>query len=115
MIPKLPFAVWLVEAGLAGSLRLVQFVFLRYPGVSASHSDHLRAVVTSSRVILRTAGLSFFLARNRDDEHPEDSFGTGIQIGVVAGLLWIAEISFNNFLDRQISTGRARFYVDNGF
>jgi hypothetical protein len=38
----------------------------------------------------------------------------GIWIGIVTGLLWVAEISFNNFVDPLISTGHARFYVDNG-
>jgi hypothetical protein len=39
----------------------------------------------------------------------------GILIGLVTGIMWVIEISFNNVLPPEISTGTARFYVDNGF
>ncbi len=39
----------------------------------------------------------------------------GIKIGMLCGILWILEIGFNNIIPPNISTGTARFYVDNGF
>jgi len=38
----------------------------------------------------------------------------GVAAGLLGGLLWVLEIGFNNVPPPTVSTGRARFVVDNG-
>lgn len=85
-------------------------VLLRYP----SDARHEQLVLIGLGLIFVSAILALLLGRR----HPFAGEGDkliGAWIGLATGLLWIIEISFNNFIDPQISTGRARFYVDNSF
>ena len=92
---------------LAAAMQLA--ILLRY----SSDARHGQFARIGLGLILVTAVLSLFLGSRQ----PFGGHGkrTGALIGIAAGLLWVVEISFNNFVDPHISTGRARFFVDNSF
>ena len=102
-IDGLIFAILL----LAGAMLLA--ILLRYP----SDARHHNMASIGLGLIAVSAILSLLLGSKR----PLAGQGKplGVRIGVLTGLMWVIEISFNNFVDPSISTGRARFYVDNGF
>ena len=84
-------------------------ILLRYP----SDAVHERMALIGFGLIVLTAFLSLFLGAKPAFAGPGKSLGA--RVGILTGLLWVVEISFNNFVDPRISTGHARFYVDNSF
>lgn len=99
---------WIFASLLLAAAMLLA-VLLRY------HSDsrHQNMVFVGLGLIALSALLTPFLGSSRSFAGEGKSLGA--RVGILTGLLWIIEISFNNFVDPQISTGRARFYVDNSF
>lgn len=100
-------------SALGAALLLVVSILLRYPGDAFSRQRHLVFGLVAV-LLLVTVGVcivwvesvrrpNLHLAHNR----------SGAIAGLITGSLWILEISFNNFVDPRISTGSARFVVDN--
>ena len=100
-------ALWAILAGLLLAALLTALVALRYPRHpgAASLPDLIPSLIPLVPVFLIVRALSHFDAPGL----PE-----GLRAGLLTGLLWIAEISFNNFAPHSLSTANARFYVDNG-
>lgn len=92
---------------LAGAMLVA--ILLRYP----SDSRHEKLALVGLALIALSAILTLLLGSRRPFAGQGKSVGAWV--GLLTGLLWVIEISFNNFVDPQISTARARFYVDNGF
>ena len=84
-------------------------VLLRYP----SDPRHEKVALIGLALIALSATMALLFG----NKLPFAGHGkrTGAWIGLATGLLWVIEISFNNFVDPRISTGRARFFVDNSF
>jgi hypothetical protein len=90
---------------------LVLYTAIRYPGSPAT-PEHLKYAVIATVALLVAAAIILLLGRFRSPQDLADiSFGN--RVGAVTGILWVLEISFNNFINPAISTGHARFIVDN--
>jgi hypothetical protein len=99
----------LVVAATALAAAMLVTILVRYP----SNSGHEKPALIGLALIALSAILALLLGSRRPFAGEGKSLGAWV--GALTGLLWVVEISFNNFVDPQISTERARFYVDNGF
>jgi hypothetical protein len=88
---------------------MVLATLLRYPSVR----EHLKVGLVGLALVCVAATLTFFLGSG--PLFAAEGKKIGVHVGVLTGLMWVAEISFNNFVDPRISTGGNRFYVDNSF
>ena len=88
---------------------MVLATLLRYPSVR----EHLKLGLIGLALVCVAATLTFFLGSG--PLFAAEGKKIGVHVGVLTGLMWVAEISFNNFVDPRISTGGNRFYVDNSF
>lgn len=111
--PTLAKPVWLFEAGLAASALLVILILVRYPGDDSSTSHLASGLLALLLIVAAAALLAWRGSRIPSPEQRADQ-KLGLIIGLLAGCLWILEISFNNFVDPSVSTAASRFYVDNG-
>lgn len=88
---------------------MLMAVLVRYP----SDPRHEKLALIGLALIALSATLAFLLGNK--PPFAGEGKALGARVGIIAGLLWVIEISFNNFVDPRVSTGRARFYVDNAF
>ena len=110
---KTNVSIWLMLAGLGFSSLLALRILVRYPGDAFSLRRNLIFGLIGIFVPLGVAAcvvvFGFRFSRN---EYVADR-KSGTVAGLIAGCLWVLEISFNNFIDPRVSTGAARFVVDN--
>ncbi|WP_109489155.1 hypothetical protein [Occallatibacter savannae] len=107
--PRIDFVDRLSFFALLLAAAILAVVLLRYP----SDPRHERLGYIGLGLICASAMLSLLLGNKRP--FAGEGKRIGAWIGFATGILWVIEISFNNFVDPQISTGRARFFVDNSF
>ena len=110
--PRLLRAGLLAGAGLAGLLVLATLI--QYPGTT---SEGIPAAVVAGGALCIFVALGAGAARWGGRTPPlggELACRWGTATGIVFGVLWVLEISFNNFLPPDVSTVDARFGVDNG-
>lgn len=105
-------SLWLTLIGLAVSWLLVIVITLRYAGDESLSGRHWTIAGMATLLLAASGALVVFLTGRRSREGATAD-RLGIDLGLVAGVLWVLEISFNNFVDPRISTGQARFYLDN--
>ena len=102
-------------AGCIAASLLIGLVLLRYhsPG-GAAKSQVILGLVAIFVILALAAWLARWGTRPKT---PAANYAlrNGSAIGCALGLLWIIEISFNNFVPPAISTGAARAVVDNLF
>jgi hypothetical protein len=102
---------WLL-AGCGLALLLVVLILLRYPGNAATTSTYwLYGAGAVGVLALVAGGIVFWRGQTLANAGP--IYTLGVRGGLVLGLLWVVEISFNNVVPPEISTGAARFIVDN--
>lgn len=94
---------------------LVVVILLRYPGNARTAPRYLGLGLSTIVVELVLAAWVAFWGTRPRTERGAHILQQGIKIGTLCGILWVLEISFNNIAPPNISTGTARFYVDNGF
>jgi hypothetical protein len=113
MNSKLTQSAWIFLGRLASSWVLVILIIVRYPGDKSSVAMRVWFGGIATIVLLAMAALVAFLgARNRSSRCESDA-NSGMIAGLVAGSVWVVEISFNNSVDPRVATVFARFVVDN--
>jgi hypothetical protein len=88
---------------------MISIVLIRYPSGGA----HLKLGLVAIALVSLTA-IAIMICGRAEFNTVTDKL-TGSWLGGITGILWVFEIGFNNFADPRISTGRARFFVDNCF
>jgi hypothetical protein len=106
--PKWARPYLLISGGLvvAGAMTAV----LRLPAPSAT--VWLEASLVSCTTLLLVAA-SWHFSRRANVPHQLSALRWGLGTGAILGLLWIAEIAFNNLTPHSISTASARGVLDN--
>ena len=103
----------LIGGALVGML-LVAIAMARYPG----SGDQARQYLTEGILaLLILACLVVWLVRWGIPASESDVIGAaqrGMNAGLIMGLFWVIEISFNNLVPRNIATESGRFIVQNG-
>lgn len=102
-------------AGFALAVLLVVIILLRDPGNARTTPRYLGLGLGAIVIEIVLAGWIAFWGTRPRTERGARMLQQGIKIGTFCGILWILEIGFNNIVPPNISTGTARFYVDNGF
>lgn len=97
------------------ALFLVISVLIRYPGNAISGRRYLELGAIALFLLLALTGWLLWRGTRTRSARTAFALRQGTRNGLLCGLLWVLEISFNNFLPPTISTGAARFYVDNSF
>ncbi|GAC1369539.1 MAG: hypothetical protein NVS2B12_18550 [Ktedonobacteraceae bacterium] len=102
-------------AGFVLALFFVCIILLRYPGNDLTASRYLELGLGTIVIELILCAWVVFWGTRPRTVRGSLVLQQGMQVGVLCGILWILEISFNNIVPPQISTPMARFYIDNGF
>ncbi len=94
---------------------LVIIILLRYPG-NAVTSTRYRELGAIALIILLGLGCwILWRGTQSTSANARVALVRGTSIGIICGMFWVIEISFNNFFPPTISNDMTRFYVDNGF
>ena len=104
-----------LPSGFALAAALVVAVLIRYPGNTRTAAEYI-GLGAVAIIIFLTLGIwaAWRLAHSTTRLDLAAARRLGSTGGVILGMLWVIEISFNNFVPPDISTGGARGVVDNG-
>jgi hypothetical protein len=91
---------------------LVIVTLARYPGNAATATSYRTLGGIAIIVLLAVSGWFAWRGVRAMDEESMAARRLGLRGGLLFGLLWVLEISFNNFVPPDISTGPMRDRVD---
>lgn len=97
------------------AMLLIVVALVRYPGNAATMNGYRLLGAVSLLILLGSGGWTLWRGWRAADIDMSLVLRLGIIGGFILGLLWVIEISFNNFVPPDISTGAARGIVDNVF
>lgn len=104
-----------LPGGFALAASLVVTVLIRYPGNARTAAEYI-GLGTVAIIIFLALGIWAALRAARSTTRPDLAAARrlGSTGGLILGILWVSEISFNNFVPPDVSTPAARGIVDNG-
>lgn len=104
-----------VPGGFVIAAALVAAALIRYPGNARTATEYIGLGAAAIIILL---GLGIWTAFRAGSSKTRPDLAAARRLGstggVVLGILWVIEISFNNFVPPDISTPAARGIVDNG-
>lgn len=112
--PAPRWSAFLLPGGLLATAMLLAAVFRRYPEAPEGLDAHRAAVLAPLWLAVLAVAVLWADTRPRKNRVGAGR-NSGIATGLICGVLWIAEISFNNFVDPRWSTAATRLIVDDGF